>query len=837
MPQPSDRHKEKEGDRHPGLTDPDPSNWLAFSPTPALILDPKGRIVAHNALALELLQTPPETLTGQLLSTHIVPAFKNRLGLFLTQTVDTGHSHNTELMLHHSDGTKTFVRLEGALRPDSRSRRSYVWCVLLDLTQRQRMEAETSLQRDNLLTMLNSMPVGVSIINPDYKIRYINPVLKKDFGPVEGRTCYDYFNRKNIPCSHCRLKAVTGGKTFHREWYSKRTGKTYDMMETPLKAVDGSMLKLDILRDISSQKKIENALKWELRIRAVLSELYEPLVAPHTSLEIISQAILDFAMGLTESSHGFVASIDSRSGEQRGHTLTAISPNDCNVKNTNLFHFSIGPDGTYPALWGHALNTKKPLVANHPGSHPACRGVPQGHFQIERLLCIPVLHGDELVGQIALANKKTDYDNTDVDAIRRIARYYGLAIQWQDAADKIQRVNQELEIRVAERTSALEKANVQLRRQIAERHQAQEALRESEQKYSTLVEDALIGVYIVQDGRITFANQKLADIHGYSREELQNMRSLLLVHPEDRELVRSTRSKRLKGESVPTEYETRGITKDGQTIWVLRRNTIVNYKGRPAISSNIVDITHRKQVEEALRESDKELRLLSAQLLSAEENERKRIARELHDSIGQSLSAIKFTVENVLRAIPPTSEIAEITALKTLIPLIQETIEEVRRIVMALRPSILDDLGILATVTWVCREFQTLFQSIRITTTIEVEESHIPQHLKTVIYRVLQEALNNVSKHSGADQVRLNLKPKGTMIEFSITDNGRGFDAKKTLAQISARGGFGLVSMRERISMSGARFTIESAPGSGTCIKMIWPAEKLPKTGPSNAYG
>jgi PAS domain S-box-containing protein len=393
----------------------------------------------------------------------------------------------------------------------------------------------------------------------------------------------------------------------------------------------------------------------------------------------------------------------------------------------------------------------------------------------------------------------------------------------KQAEKELQAARDELEQRVDARTAELGETNLQLRRQIDECEQAQFALRESELKYATLVEDALIGVYIIQDGKIEFANEKFADIYGYSKDELLGMDSLNLVHPDDRPLVKKLREKRLRKENVPAEYESKGLKKNGDIIWVMRSFSQITYKGRPAISGIVADISKRRRAEEALRKSDKELRVLSNQLLSAEEKERKRIARELHDGIGQALSAIKFSVENALLEVRAAAHPIDLGSLEAVIPLTRKTIEEVRRIVKDLRPSILDDLGILATIGWFCREFQNVYAEIRIETTIDVEEDEVPLYLKTTIYRIMQEALNNVAKHSQASFVHLQLKKNKRHLNLSIQDNGRGFNLDKAMALKTSRRGFGLASMRERAELSGAGFSIDTVPGKGTTIKIAWP--------------
>jgi PAS domain S-box-containing protein len=401
----------------------------------------------------------------------------------------------------------------------------------------------------------------------------------------------------------------------------------------------------------------------------------------------------------------------------------------------------------------------------------------------------------------------------------------------KQAEEDLRRICDELEQKVFKGTSELETINAQLRTQVFECELAEAALRESEEKYSTLVEDALIGVYINKDGKIDFANDKFAAIYGYSKDELIGMDSTMLVHPEDRPLVEELRKKRLRGEKVPMEYEIRGLKKNGDTIWVMRSLSVISYKDGPAISGIVQDMTKRREAEEALRESDKELRILSNQLLSAEEKERKRIARELHDGIGQALSAIKFSVEHSLRELQNSPDHVELNSLETVIPLTQKTIEEVRRIVKDLRPSILDDLGILATITWFCREFQNVYSSIKIIKDVAILESDIPSPLKTVIYRILQEALNNVAKHSRADLVHLSLHLVDDAVELKVHDNGKGFDLPEAISLSPSQRGFGLASMRERAQLSGARFQIESVEGEGTTIRVKWDAKTISDLG------
>ena len=237
----------------------------------------------------------------------------------------------------------------------------------------------------------------------------------------------------------------------------------------------------------------------------------------------------------------------------------------------------------------------------------------------------------------------------------------------------------------------------------------------------------------------------------------------------------------------------------------------------------------RLKVEIELRESENHLRYLSTELLNAQEKERKRVAQEIHDSMGASLAAAKFKVEATLSEVGGSNPQTRV-ALESVIPIIQGTIEEARRIQMALRPSILDDLGILPTIKWFCREFESIYSNIRIRQEIDIEEDQVPDSLKTVIYRVLQEALNNIAKHSKASAVLLSLQKTDLGIELAIRDNGQGFTPEEAHSRTGTSQGLGLESMEERTELAGGSFSIESSKGAGTVIQASWPVEgKIPK--------
>ncbi len=245
--------------------------------------------------------------------------------------------------------------------------------------------------------------------------------------------------------------------------------------------------------------------------------------------------------------------------------------------------------------------------------------------------------------------------------------------------------------------------------------------------------------------------------------------------------------------------------------------------GTPLVLELWIDDTERRESERALRESESALRRLSARLLSAQEEERKRIARELHDSIGSSLTGIKTFLQAALTRHRRGEPVEE--ALEHLLAVTEGAIEESRRIMTDLRPSILDDFGIVRTLGWFCREFVRMHPNVFVEEAVDLSEAEIPDTLRIVIFRVVQEAFHNIAKHSGAEYVTVDFRVREGRIHLAIEDNGRGFDVSAVLGLRQRGQGMGLTSMKERTELSGGVFEIQSVPGEGTVVRASWPVD------------
>lgn len=355
---------------------------------------------------------------------------------------------------------------------------------------------------------------------------------------------------------------------------------------------------------------------------------------------------------------------------------------------------------------------------------------------------------------------------------------------------------------------------------------SQKALRDSEERFRHIVELSPLPIAIIDTAeRIEYINSKFTEVFGYGLDDITNMEEWYRKAYPDSEYRQKVI---LYRESVLSNTDNKDIEPRSSKV-TCKDGTIRNVISRVVIMSNdkkfviAEDITDRKRAEEALRESEKQLRFLSAQLILAEEKERKRIAYELHDEVGQALTAIKFGIENILNLIEKKRILESIESLEGLIALIQNAVVETRRISVSLRPAIIDQLGIIATITWYCREYTKIYSEVDIDQRIDVQERLVPDALKIVIYRILQESLTNIAKHSNAEFVQVSLTKRNSRLQMAVKDSGPGFDLAEALSRTSVTGGFGLVSMRERVELSGGILRIDTAKGQGTEIQASWP--------------
>jgi len=236
------------------------------------------------------------------------------------------------------------------------------------------------------------------------------------------------------------------------------------------------------------------------------------------------------------------------------------------------------------------------------------------------------------------------------------------------------------------------------------------------------------------------------------------------------------------------------------------------------------EVARRKKAEQALRASQTELEGLSEQLMSAQEEERSRIAQDLHDSVGQSLSAIKYSLEaaEVLARRGDTAQARD--AVRATIERVQRVMDEVRGISMNLRPAILDGLGAASAVRWFCREWHDVYRDVAIDIDISVSDDDIPPLLGTSVFRAVQESLNNIARHAQARQVRVAIRLHAGAVRVTVADDGVGFSLEEDAnGSASKPAAYRLRGLRKRAERNGGRCHIASSPGAGTTVSLEWP--------------
>ena len=384
---------------------------------------------------------------------------------------------------------------------------------------------------------------------------------------------------------------------------------------------------------------------------------------------------------------------------------------------------------------------------------------------------------------------------------------------------------QEREALIKAHSEELEEKVAELERQVAMRRSAEQQMRESEERYRMAIEYSSDGVALIKDTRMIFINRKLAEIFGYPRRRELVGRSVgVLVHPQDRERVLTISRERQAGRPAPTRYDFMGVCKNGNAIFIAVSATTVNYQGETLNLVYLRDVTARRRAEE-------EIRHLSRRLIEGIEEERKRLASDLHDEFGQALTALHMGVESLKDSLPASAEEPRRSCAK-LIRTIESLADNVRNISSELRPDMLDHLGLVPTVEWYVDDFRSRMAG----TEVEFEAMgfggrKLDAQIEIVLYRILQEALNNVAKHARASKVSVHLTYSHPRAIMLISDNGRGFALHGH--DQGTRQGIGLVSMRERAAAVGGQIDIRSTPGKGTSIRVTLPAVPVPPVEPA----
>jgi len=372
------------------------------------------------------------------------------------------------------------------------------------------------------------------------------------------------------------------------------------------------------------------------------------------------------------------------------------------------------------------------------------------------------------------------------------------------------------EIRVAETAARLASL-------VVVRKSGDDALRESEARYALVVRGTRSGIWSwnVKTKQL-YCSPRLLELVDLPSHEFDSDRNVILerVHPDDLRTFTDGVSAHFKSR-VPFDVEVRLRAKNGSYRWCRASGQATwDEQGQPLrMAGSLTDITESKAALAALRDSEERPRSLSRQLLEAQETERRRIARDLHDQVGQNLSALKLTLAGLQRH---GNEEVRAVLLSEGLGVTEQILRQIRSLALDLRPSVLDDLGLAPAIEW-CLERATSRAGLQVQYRCDERLPKIEPAVGIACFRILQEATTNCLRHARASRLDVTLRVDDGDLELVCADDGVGFDVSKALREASLGRCLGLLSMRERAELVGGRVSVNSEAGSGTVLQALFP--------------
>jgi PAS domain S-box-containing protein len=368
-------------------------------------------------------------------------------------------------------------------------------------------------------------------------------------------------------------------------------------------------------------------------------------------------------------------------------------------------------------------------------------------------------------------------------------------------------------------TRAFDQMTLALEQRKGERDSADHALKASEVRYRRLFETAQDGILILNanTGQIEDVNPFLIDLLGYTREqflgnklwEIGPFKDTKASQAAFRELQRETY---VRYEDLPLE------TRAGKPISVEFVSNVYRANGGKVIQCNIRNITERKQAEATRQESSRKLQVLSRRLVEAQESERRHLARELHDELGQTLTVAQLNLQVLLQS-PGGSDLPH---LKESFEAVERVLEQVRDLALNLRPSMLDDLGLEPALIWLTNR-QAGLAGLKGEVRADALEHRLDPVIETECFRIAQEALTNVARHAQAKTVTVELRKQEEQLHLRVRDDGIGFNVAATREKAVRGASLGLLSMEECAALAGGHLEFNSIPGRGSEIHAWFP--------------
>jgi PAS domain S-box-containing protein len=637
-----------------------------------------------------------------------------------------------------------------------------------------------------------------------------NPVSEVDHFRRDDLAVMDLFEEQFIP------EAMVIDGSGRRRWLQ--------IVKRPLVAENGQVAQLlGVATDITDRKRIEAELREQTEIIETVNRIGQMLAA-ELDQEKLVQAITDAATELSGAQFGafFYNLIDDQGESYRLYTLSG-APREAFEqfplpRNTHLFG---------PTFRGEGI-VRLDDVKQDPryGHNSPYQGMPSGHLPVTSYLAAPVVsRSGETVGGLFFGHAEAGvFTERTEQLIAGLVAQAAVALDNARLYREAQTLNTELEQRVTDRTSQLMASNLRLQSEIAERKQTQEALQKSNAKFEGLFESAPDAIVLINDqGRIVELNRQTEALFGYERAELldQPVETLLPARFHTRHLQhRAAYYVDPRARQMGFGLELYGRRRDGSEAPVDITLSPLIIEDERLIISIIRDITEHKQLEA-------ELTTVQRQLLESSEAERLRIAQELHDGPIQELYGLSFRLGELEEALSDDAGIGQLVASAVLV---QQVTQNLRALCMELRPPTLAAFGLEQAIRSHANHFQGAYADLTLQLELAQDGQQLPERIRLALFRIYQEALNNIVRHAQAHQIQVRLSFDEAQVELEIRDDGCGFQIPKRWIHLAQAGHLGVVGMRERIQAIQGQLEIISSPGEGTSVQVVVPfTDTLPR--------
>lgn len=711
------------------------------------------------------------------------------------------------------------------------------------IEERRAAETAVEAERQRLFALLDGLPGLVYLKAPDFSLKFANRLFRDLCGDWEGKKCYEAIYQREQPCEHCTQYLVmeTGAPKVKEVTFAE-SQQTYQIHSYPFADEDGSSLVLSLGIDISKRKQAEKEVE---RLASF------PELNPHPVLEVNGNGEITYynaaatmaleELGVSESGELFLPQdleviLQAIRGGENKKIYCDVQIKDAVFEE----YIDVIPRFDVARIRAYNITARKraeeDLRQSQARLAKAQRIARLGHWECD-LQSGQVIWSEEIYRILGLIPEEfTPSLESILNCVHRedkerVSRGLSDTLAGLKPYNLVSRfVRPDGSVRyVHSKVEAVFNENGKPQRllgtaqDITERRKAEMRLRASEERFRAIFEGAGLGIILWDmEGRIMTANAAQLRMLGGREEELRGKPFLQITHPEDRAREAGLFTEIKAGRRENYQLEKRLLRQNGSDFWVQVTVSLVRgLESEPRCCIGTTeDITARKEAHEKLRESEKNLRLLASQLLTAQEDERRRISRELHDELGQALLVLKLQAKAIEDELQPEQQQIR-KECREMRSNLDQVVDNVRRLSRDLSPTMLEDLGLAAAIRRLILDFSRHYHI-----EYRLQESNIDDlfhpEAQVTIYRLIQECLTNIGKHSQASLLTVAINKTRSSVSFIIQDNGRGFNPAPR-RHLATDQGMGLAAMEERARMVGGSLSIWSQEGAGTKVAFDLP--------------